>query len=239
MKHAIVTGGTRGIGRAVVEALLHEGYFVHVTYASDVAAAQALQAEVSDAARLELTRVDQASSEAVHAYTRGLVEAGVTVDCIICNAGATLRRATPDITDEEWERVMQVGLNAHFYLIRDLWRQINPDARIVFIGSMMAVQPHATSLPYGVMKAAVHALAKNLVKDFAGTGTTVNVIAPGFVETEWQKNKPQEIRDNICRKTAAGRFAAPEEVADAVLFCLHNAFVNGAVLEVSGGYGYK
>jgi 3-oxoacyl-[acyl-carrier protein] reductase len=104
---------------------------------------------------------------------------------------------------------------------------------------MMGVFPHGTSLPYGVSKSAVHSLAKNLVKEFAGTGTTVNAIAPGFVETEWQKNKPQEIRNNIYSKTACGRFAETSEIIAAIDFCLDNAFVNGSVIEVSGGYNYK
>jgi 3-oxoacyl-[acyl-carrier protein] reductase len=239
MKYAIVTGGTRGIGRAIVEALLREDYYVYATYASDQVAAENLLVEVSAPERLSVCRVDQSDADAVHRYAQMLIGQGVSVNCIVCNAGATVRKATRDITDTDWSRVMQVGLNSHFYLIRDLWQQIAHNARIVFIGSMMGVEPHAMSLPYGVMKAAVHALAKNLVKDFAGRGTTVNVIAPGFVDTEWQKNKPQEIRNNICYKTAAGRFATPDEVADAVLFCIHNAFVNGAVIEVSGGYCYK
>jgi 3-oxoacyl-[acyl-carrier protein] reductase len=82
-------------------------------------------------------------------------------------------------------------------------------------------------------------MAKNLVKEFAGTGTTVNVIAPGFVETEWQKSKPEEIKRSICEKTATGRFADPEEIAEAVRFCVKNAFVNGSVIEITGGYCYK
>ena len=124
-------------------------------------------------------------------------------------------------------------------LVRDLYDSIAPNARIVFMGSMMGVLPHSVSLAYGVSKAAEIALAKNLVKEFAGTGTTVNVIAPGFVDTDWQKNKPQEIRQNICNKTAAGRFAEPEEVAEAVRFCVKNAFINGSVIEIHGGYNYK
>ena len=77
------------------------------------------------------------------------------------------------------------------------------------------------------------------MKEFEGTGTTVNAIAPGFVETDWQKSKPQEIRNNIYGKTAMKRFASTEEVADAVRFCIHNQFVNGTIIEVSGGYDYK
>jgi 3-oxoacyl-[acyl-carrier protein] reductase len=103
----------------------------------------------------------------------------------------------------------------------------------------MGVYPHGTSLAYGVTKAAVHALALNLVKCFEGTDTTVNAIAPGFVETEWQATKPQHIRDNIYAKSAVKRFATPDEVADAVRFCINNGFVNGSVLEISGGYCFK
>lgn len=238
MKNAIITGGTKGIGLSIAKALLSEGYFVYLTYASDAASAQQAEQELRGISpNSRICHVDQSDSANIHAFARSL--AGISVDCIVCNAGTTVRKATPDLTDGDWERAMQVNVNSHFFLIRDLWSQIQPDARIVFIGSMMAVYPHATSLPYGVTKAALHALAKNLVKDFEGTGTTVNVIAPGFVDTDWQKNKPQEIRDNICRKTALHRFASPEEVADAVRFLLHNAFVNGAIIELSGGYCYK
>lgn len=238
MKNAIITGGTRGIGLSIAKTLLSEGYFVHLTYASDDASAQQAEQELrTTASHFRICHVDQSESANIHAFAQSLID--VPVDCIVCNAGTTVRKATQNLTDGDWERMMQVNVNSHFFLIRDLWSQIQPNARIVFIGSMMAVYPHATSLPYGVTKAALHALAKNLVKDFEGTGTTVNVIAPGFVDTDWQKNKPQEIRDNICRKTALHRFASPEEVADAVLFLLRNAFVNGAIIELSGGYNYK
>lgn len=240
MKTAVVTGGSKGIGLAVAGSLLRRGYFVYVTYASDEEAAR--KAEAAFAAispHFTLLQVDQCDKEAFGNFIGRVCREAESIDCIVCNAGATVRKAAHEITDDEWERVMTVGLNAHFYLIRDLWSKIPRDARIIFIGSMMGVQPHATSLAYGVMKSAVHALARNLVKEFDGTGTTVNVIAPGFVDTEWQKNKPAQIRENICNKTAAHRFATPEEVADAVLFCVDNAFVNGAVIEVSGGYCYK
>jgi 3-oxoacyl-[acyl-carrier protein] reductase len=152
----------------------------------------------------------------------------------------TLRNATlAEIDDEGWERVMMMNVNHNVYLIRDLYDMFPFGSRIVFIASMLGIFPHSMSLAYGVTKSAVIALAKNLVKYFEGTNTTVNAIAPGFVETEWQKNKPKEIRENIIRNTAVKRFASPEEVADAVSFCIENGFVNGSVIEVSGGYSFK
>jgi 3-oxoacyl-[acyl-carrier protein] reductase len=144
-----------------------------------------------------------------------------------------------DISDEEWQRVMDINVNVPVFLLRDVYDMIPHGSRIVFIGSEMALFPHGTSLAYGVSKSAVHALAKNLVKFFENTNTTVNAIAPGFVETEWQAKKSPEIRKNICDKTAIKRFATVDEIADAVRFCINNPFVNGSVIEVSGGYCFK
>ena len=239
MKNAIVTGATRGIGLATAEMLLQEGYHVTVTYANNEDSAQSCKerlSAVSDA--FEILRVDQTSKQEMHGFAMKMREKG-HIDCIVCNAGMTSRKGLQEIDEEEWERVMQMNVNSNVYLIRDLFDCIPHGSRIVFTGSLMGILPHSVSLSYGVTKAAVLALAKNLVKFFEDTGTTVNAIAPGFVETEWQKNKPQEIRNNIYNKTAVKRFADPKEIADAVRFCINNAFVNGSVIEVSGGYCFK
>ena len=238
-KNAIVTGATKGIGLAIAEMLLKEGFTVTLTYAHDemsaLACSECLSAISSD---YEILRVNQANKEDMHKFALKMREKG-HVDCLVCNAGMTSRNQLSNITEEDWECVMQVNVNSNVYLIRDLYDVIPWGSRIVFIGSLMGVFPHSVSLSYGVTKAAVHALAQNLVKVFEGTGTTVNTVVPGFTETDWQKNKPLEIRNNICAKTAVRRFAQPEEIADAVLFCLNNSFVNGSLIEVNGGYCFK
>ena len=239
MKNAIVTGATRGIGLATAEMLLMEGYHVTVTYAYDEDSVQPCRerlSAVSDA--FEILWVDQTSKQEMHDFAMRMREKG-HIDCIVCNAGMTLRKDLKDIEEDAWERVMQMNVNSNVYLIRDLFDYIPNGSRIVFTGSLMGILPHSVSLSYGVTKAAVLALAKNLVKFFEGSDTTVNAIAPGFVETEWQKNKPIEIRNNIYNKTAIKRFADPKEIADAVKFCINNAFVNGSIIEVSGGYCFK
>lgn len=239
MKNAIVTGATKGIGLAVAQMLLKEGYHVVVTYAHDELSAEECSRVLSAiSSEFEIVKADQSDKEAMREFALKMQRFD-TIDCIVCNAGTTLRCELEDITDEEWERIMQVNLNSSLYLVRDLYKRIPANSRIVFIGSLMGVHPHGTSLAYGVSKAAVHALAQNLVKCFEGTNTTVNAIAPGFVETEWQATKPQHIRDNIYAKSAVKRFATTDEVADAVRFCINNGFVNGSVIEVSGGYSFK
>lgn len=239
MKNAIVTGATRGIGLATAEMLLKEGYHVTITYAYDEDSVQPCRERLSAVGNaFEILWVDQTNKQEMHDFALKMREKG-HIDCIICNAGMTLRSSLQEIDEEGWERVMQMNVNSNVYLIRDLFDVIPNGSRIVFTGSLMGVLPHSVSLSYGVTKAAVLALAKNLVKFFEGTNTTVNAIAPGFVETDWQKNKPQEIRNNIYNKTAIKRFAEPEEIADAVRFCINNAFVNGSIIEVSGGYCFK
>lgn len=237
--NAIVTGGTKGIGLAVTKMLLQEGYAVTATYGHDMDAAKRVQKELAAQGMpievVQASQDDKAQMRKLVEYMRGKGH----VDCIVCNAGITERGKLMDITDDAWERVMQVNVNSYMALIRDLYDVIAPNARIVFMGSLLGIYPHSMSMAYGVSKAAVIAMAKNMVKEFAGTGTTVNVIAPGFVDTDWQKNKPEEIRQSICNKTAAGRFAEPEEIAEAVRFCVKNAFVNGSVIEIHGGYNYR
>lgn len=239
MKNAIVTGATRGIGLATAEMLLKEGYHVTVTYAFDEDSVQPCKDRLGKVSQaFEILWVDQTNKQEMHDFALMMRKKG-HIDCIVCNAGMTLRNSLSDIVEDDWERVMQMNVNSNVYLIRDLFDVIPGGSRIVFTGSLMGILPHSVSLSYGVTKAAVLALAKNLVKSFEGTDTTVNAIAPGFVETDWQKNKPLEIRKNIYDKTAIKRFAAPEEIADAVRFCINNAFVNGSIIEVSGGYCYK
>lgn len=239
MKRALVTGGTKGIGLGIVKMLLAEGYFVTITYGHDKeSAAKFKEAFEKEVNQFELLKIDQSCKVDMKALADH-IKKNKSLECLVCNAGITLRKGLTDFSDEEWEKVMQVNVNAPVFLIRDLYTCLSQNSRIVFIGSEMGIYPHGTSLAYGITKSAVHALTRNLVKFFEGTGTTVNAIAPGFVETEWQKNKPQEIRSKICKKTALGRFVTVAEIADAVKFVINNPFVNGSIVEVNGGYNYK
>ena len=228
---AIVTGGTSGIGLGVAKMLIEKGYYVYATYAHN--------APTEQIENLEAIRVDQSDREQLYRFIDYIKDKCSCINCIICNAGTSIRKSFTEATDDDWDAMMEIAVNSHYILIRELFGIIAPDSRILFTGSQMGITPHATVLSDGVTKAAVHALAKNLVKEFEGTGTTVNAIAPGFVETTWHAGKPQEIRENICRKTAIHRFSTVEETVDAYRFCIENPFVNGSIIEINGGYSYK
>ena len=231
MKTAIVTGGTSGIGLGVAKMLIDKGYKVYATYVG---------ADFTEnIENFKAIKVDQSNRKDLYTFINCIKEECTSIDCIICNAGMSIRKSFTETTDNDWDAMMEVAVNSHYILVRELYNLIPGGSRIIFTGSQMGLMPHAMVLSYGVTKAAVHALAKNLVKEFEGTGTTVNAIVPGFVETPWQKEKPEEIKQNIYKKTAIHRFATVDEVVDAYRFCIDNSFVTGSLIEVNGGYCYK
>lgn len=231
MKYAIVTGGTSGIGYGVAKMLLAKGYYVFATYVGP-------EFE-TDLPNFEPVIVNQGSRAELYRFINYVKSKCDHIDCLVCNAGVSIRKSFVETTDADWDLMMEVSVNSHYIMIREFFNLIPAGSRILFTGSQMGLMPHATVLAYGVTKSAIHALTKNLVKEFEGTGTTVNAVVPGFVETPWQKTKPEEIKQNIYKKTAIHRFASVDEIVDAFRFCIDNSFVNGSLLEVNGGYSYK
>jgi len=231
MKYAIVTGGSSGMGLGIAKMLLGKGYYVFATYVGSD-----FEEKIEN---FEALKVDQTKREEVYQFIDYVKSKTSHLDCLVCNAGMSIRKSFTDTTDSDWDKQMEVAVNSHYIMIREFFPIIPAGSRILFTGSQMAIHPHATVLSYGVTKSAVCALAKNLVKEFEGTGTTVNTIIPGFVATPWQNQKPEEIKQNIYKKTAIHRFATVEEIVDAFRFCIDNPFVNGSLIEVNGGYCYK
>lgn len=231
IKYAVVTGGTSGIGLGVAKMLVSKGYYVFATYVgSDF---------TEKIENLEVIKTDQTNREELYEFINYVRSKTSHLDCLHCNAGMSIRKSFIEYTDKDWDMMMELAVNSHYIMCREFFSMIPAGSRILFTGSQMGIQPHGMVLAYGVTKSAVHALCRNLVKEFEGTGTTVNTIVPGFVETLWQKDKPEDIKRNIYKKTAIHRFATIDEIVDAFRFCIDNPFVNGSLIEVNGGYNYK
>ena len=192
MKYAVVTGGTSGMGLGVTEKLIEKGYYVFSTYVGS---------EFTERINnYEAHLVDQTQREEVYAFINYVKSKIDHLDCLVCNAGMSIRKSFTETTDADWDKQMEVAVNSHYIMVREFFSIIPAGSRILFTGSQMGIDPHAIVLAYGVTKSAVHALCKNLVKEFEGTGTTVNAIVPGFVDTPWQTAKPEEIKQNIYKK---------------------------------------
>lgn len=240
-KWVLITGGTKGIGRAVANCLAKAGYQLILTYASDTKAAEATCTTLRQAhgVRVELLRADITDPRAVDEINAFLRGAERRLDAVVLNAGITCRDPFEQIQPADWLRVFQANVHFPVFLLQRIVDLLNEKGSVVFTGSLMGIEPHSVSLAYGVTKSAVHALVKNLVKFMAPYGLRVNAVAPGFVDTEWQKTKPKEIRQNIERKVALGRFCDPDELAEVYKMLIENSYFNGEIVVVDGGYAYK
>ncbi len=240
-KYVFITGGTKGIGRAIAECLAKSGYHLILTYAADKVHAAEVQAalEKTHGVSVRVWQADNADMKSIDLIAEYLEETDIWLDAVVMNAGQTCRDAFESMQIADWQRVFTVNVHFPVFLLQRIIGRINKGGSVVFTGSLMAIEPHSVSLAYGVTKSAVHGLVKNLVKFLVSYEIRVNSVAPGFVDTEWQKNKPAEIRRNIEQKVALGRFCEPEEVAEVYKMLIENKYFNGEIVVVDGGYSYK
>ena len=241
MKFALVTGGTKGIGKAYVIRLLKENFSVIINYYQDEMAANLLDLELKPnyGGKYFLVKHDLSRFEGVDTFCTKIKDITPVLDLLVLNVGYTDRTSFPGIKPESWQKALDTNLSVPFFIVQNLIDLVPPKGNILFTGSLMGILPHSMSLLYGVTKAAVKALVENLVKFLAEKQIRVNYIAPGFIETEWQKEKPKEIRQNIENKIALKHFGSPEQVADAMMFIVNNEYMNGHSLVIDGGYNYK
>lgn len=240
-KYVLITGGTRGIGKAIADCLGEAGYHLVLTYVSNEERACRAREELSgeygvNVHILQADSSERASIEKVYAY---LDKEAIRLESVVFNAGITCRDSFEAMTQDDWEKVFFANVHFPVFLLQRIVGQIREGGSVVFTGSLMGIQPHAVSLSYGVSKSAVHSLVRNLVKSLVPYRIRVNGVAPGFVDTEWQKNKPAEIRRNIENKISLGRFCEPEELARVYKMLIENDYINGEVVVVDGGYSYK
>ena len=240
-KYALITGGTKGIGYSVAKCLGDMGYNLLLTYVSDTLTARKSSTILQDECNVEVMtlRADNTDKKAIDIISHYIDSRGFMLDVIVFNAGVTCRDTFEDMKYDDWDRVFFANVHFPTFLLQRLINNINTGGSVIFTGSLMGILPHAMSLSYGVTKAATHSLVKNLVKFLAPRNIRINAVAPGFVDTEWQKNKPAEIRKNIENKISLGRFCDPDELAGVYKLLVENTYINGEIITADGGYSYK
>lgn len=237
---AVVTGGTRGIGRAITEAFLTRGGRVIATYRSNAAAAEAFRAELGDAGeRLELACFDVADEAAVKAFWDDLDEVGTEVAILVNNSGIRRDNVLAMMPSDDWRAVLDTNLTGTYLMSKHgvLSMLRRRYGRIVQITSPSGAHGFEGQANYAASKAGQVALTRSLSKEVAKRGITVNCVSPGFVATELIADLDPEAVKAHKKSVPMKRFAEPAEVAWAVLsLCADEAsYITGATLEVTGG----
>ncbi|HEX2656784.1 MAG TPA: 3-oxoacyl-ACP reductase FabG [Polyangia bacterium] len=240
-KVALVTGASRGIGRAIAVALGARGARVVVNYASQEAAAAETAAAVAAAGGTAATkRFDVSDAAAVDAAVKEIAAEG-GLHILVNNAGIAVNALTLGAKDADWKRALDVNLTGAFYCARAALRPLmkaKEAGRIINITSITAETGSAGQAPYVAAKAGLIGLTKTWAREYASRGITVNAVSPGYIDTEMTaKDLPPDRREELLKSIPLGRVGSPEDVAAAVAFLASPAasYITGEVLRVNGG----
>jgi 3-oxoacyl-[acyl-carrier protein] reductase len=237
---AIVTGGGRGIGRAIVSRLAQEGANVAISYRSNDAAAEETAQKVRYVgAKCEIFKGDVASSEDVQALFKGVSDAFGRVDILVNNAGITRDNLMMRMKEDEFDEVLRTNLKGTYLCTRAALRPMVRArwGRIVNVGSVVGLVGNAGQANYAASKAGIIGFTKSVAREVAQRGITVNAVAPGYVETELTGGLPEGVKEQILAQVPAARFGEPEEVAEVVAFLSGEGagYITGQTIAVDGG----
>ena len=235
-KVAVVTGGTRGIGRAIAVALKDAGHKVAANYASNAEAA----IEFTRQTGISSFRFDVADFKACEAGVKDIeAKLGGPVEILVNNAGITRDAVLHRMTPEQWGAVIATNLTSCFNMCRlviDGMRARN-FGRIVNIGSINGQAGQYGQVNYAAAKSGIHGFTKALAQEGAGKGVTVNAIAPGYIDTDMVRAVPEDVLKKIVARIPTGRLGMAEEIARGVLFLVGDeaGFITGSTLSINGG----
>jgi 3-oxoacyl-[acyl-carrier protein] reductase len=232
-KRALVTGASKGIGRAIAQELARAGATVVVGYRSGKEEAEVLASEIDG----EAVQADVSSPDGA----KRLVEEAGDIDVLVNNAGLTRDGLLARMSDDDWRTVLDTNLSSVFYTCRAVTRPMmkKRGGSIVNISSVVGVHGNWGQTNYAASKAGIIGFTKSLARELGSRNIRANVVAPGYVKTQLTEVLPEEATDAMVQNTPLGRVAEPQEIAGAVRFLASDdaSFITGEVLLVDGGLG--
>ena len=239
-KVALVTGASRGIGRAIALKLAAEGAKVAINYAGNTAKAEEVKAEIEkNGGEAILVQADVADSAAVEAMVDATVEAFGQIDILVNNAGITRDGLMMRMKDEDFDAVINTNLKGVFYctkLVSKLMMK-KRSGRIINMASVVGLMGNAGQTNYAAAKAGVIGFSKSAAKELAARGITVNMVAPGFIDTDMTAAMTDKAKEMTLTGIPLNRMGTPEDVANAVAFLVSDnaSYITGQVINVDGG----
>lgn len=240
-KTALVTGATRGIGRAIALLFAQEGAQVAVCgRTADALAALKTELDAAAPGHAALTyTVDVSQAEPVEAMMAGVLDKWGKLDILVNNAGITRDALLVRMKSEEWDQVLAVNVTGTFLCTRAVARTMmrQRSGRIINLASIVGLMGNPGQANYAASKAAIIGLTKSVARELGGRGVTVNAIAPGFIDTEMTGSLPDEAKAHWKAQIPLGGFGSPRDVAEAAVFLASDAarYITGQVLQVDGG----
>jgi len=237
---ALVTGGSRGIGRAVVLGLGRLGAEVVINYRGNQAAAEAtLQQLLAEGGRGRLCPFDIAQEGQVEEAVKKIVDQNKKIDILVNNAGVTSDNLLVRLKGEDWDHVLGVNLRGTAHCTKAVCRVMIREryGRIVNMTSVVGQIGNAGQSAYAASKAGIIGFTKAMARELASRGITVNAVAPGFIDTEMTAKLPAKLQEEFLHSIPLGRFGTCEDVADAVSFLVGRGagYITGQVINVNGG----
>ncbi len=239
-KVALVTGGSRGIGRAVCTRLAGLGAYVLINYASNRKSAEdVLEAIAKEGGKGALLPFDVSDFQGVNGAISGAIKEHGPIQILVNNAGITRDGLMARMKEEDWDKVLSVNLKGAFNCTRAVAMSMMKSrwGRIINIGSVVGTMGNAGQANYAASKAGLEGFTKSLAREMASRGITANLVAPGFIETDMTAVLSRKMRDQLIDQIPLGRMGKPEEVAAAVAFLASDdaSYLTGHVLHVNGG----
>ena len=239
-KNAIVTGGSRGIGKGIALRLAKGGANVLITYAGNAAAAEETVEEMKamgvKAAAIQADASDPAAAATV---VEAAKELGDTIDILVNNAGITRDNLLMRMKDEEFDAVINTNLRGVYSMMKAVSKPMmkQRNGRIINISSIVGIYGNAGQVNYAAAKAGVIGMTKSVAMELGSRNITCNAVAPGFIETDMTAALPDKVKEELAGQITLGRLGRVEDVAEAVAFFASDeaSYVTGQVLEVAGG----
>ena len=238
-KVVVVTGGSKGIGAEIVKTLANEGYKIVLNYNKSEESAKKIQEDLlNNGIKIEIFKADVSKREESKKLIKFTIEKFNTIDILINNAGIAQEKIFTDITEEDWNYILQNNLNSAFYCTQEAVKEMihNKKGCIINISSIWGITGASCEVAYSTTKAAINGFTKALAKELGPSNIRVNAIAPGIIDTQMNRNLTAEELENIKNEIPLEKIGKPRDIAKCVKWLIEDEYTTGQIISINGGW---